>query len=483
MNDKKATVIKNNALVERTRYRLSVNEQRIVLTLISKVSPKDADFKEYSFKISELYKLLGFKRESLKVKQRGLTKILDSLQSKLIKIITSDKKGYGGREIKMSSSWIITPIIDEEMDLITLKITDVLKPYLLQLKKKFTRYYLSEVARFKCAHSFRFLEFCKNNEPRPNYHDKIINGRYVNIKIYELLELRLILGIPEKIYPKLANFKTRVLEASQREVNTKTKSHFEFEMIKNPIDRRRTKAVKMLIFGKFVWPIDVCRRKESEDPRPVPLPEPASSPPLPDIDPRDEGLWRRMLKLRVTSRLASIVLKSNYDRCKILSALEAIEDYQQSHKIKWPNRILNSALLDGWISKREVKRREENNKSNDKLAAIETKKNIEKGLVEKEKQREKAMETAHDQAIEDHQKQLEIWEKEFARTTDKTHFILNLRDDFASLKKRTRITIEKHIEQIIASGADFDEVYFEAGRMIIGFLLPNRIIMENDNEI
>ena len=49
----KALVVKSNKLVE-ARQRLSVQEQRVILLLISKIRPEDVNFLWYKFQIRDL---------------------------------------------------------------------------------------------------------------------------------------------------------------------------------------------------------------------------------------------------------------------------------------------------------------------------------------------------------------------------------------------------------------------------------------------
>jgi len=465
--NKKKIIVKCNDLVERAHYRLSVNEQRVVLNLISKINPKASGFERYTFGINELYDLLKLSAQNKTIKKQTLKRILRSLQRNIIEMVGHHPK-HGGETLTMSA-WIESPLFDWNKNEVTLRVSEHLKPYLLQRQKNFTSYSHEEVAQLKCAHSFRFLEFCKNNEPRPKYHEKIINGRYVNIRVYDLLKLRRTLGIPENIYPQLADFRKRVLLASQREVNTKTNSYFEFEILKDPMDRRKNKAVKLLIFGQFVrQPLKI------ENQRPLSLPEPATPPPDFEVEPHDEGLLARLLKLNVSSRLANIVLNSDYERSQISSAVEALEEYQRNHKIRSPNKILNSALLDGWVSKGEIRRQEDAEKSAKKLAEIETAKKLAIGLLERENEKYEIYENEHNQAMDDYQKRLEVWETEFNQRADKTSYILSLHKDFQSVKKRIQLLIEHEIERLVEAETDFDEVYFEAGQLIFSFLLPSR---------
>ena len=57
----KALVVKSNKLVE-ARQRLSIQEQRLILLLISKIRPEDVNFLWYKFQIMDLAKFLGLEK-------------------------------------------------------------------------------------------------------------------------------------------------------------------------------------------------------------------------------------------------------------------------------------------------------------------------------------------------------------------------------------------------------------------------------------
>ena len=54
---------KSNQLVE-ARYRLSLNEQRLVHTLLATISPQDEDFKDYIIKIDDLAKMFDLEKSN-----------------------------------------------------------------------------------------------------------------------------------------------------------------------------------------------------------------------------------------------------------------------------------------------------------------------------------------------------------------------------------------------------------------------------------
>ena len=53
------TVTKANDLIQKSRFNLSLQQQKIVLYLISQVTPFDEDFKLYEFSIAEFCRVCG----------------------------------------------------------------------------------------------------------------------------------------------------------------------------------------------------------------------------------------------------------------------------------------------------------------------------------------------------------------------------------------------------------------------------------------
>ncbi|NFG42503.1 replication initiation protein [Clostridium botulinum] len=59
-----------------SNYDLSLQEQKIILTLASMVQPNDTEFKEYEFKIKDFIQLLGLKDQSKYTELPKITKEL-----------------------------------------------------------------------------------------------------------------------------------------------------------------------------------------------------------------------------------------------------------------------------------------------------------------------------------------------------------------------------------------------------------------------
>ena len=58
------TVVKANELIQKSRFNLSLQQQKIVLYLISQITPYDEDFKLYEFSISEFCRVCGIDETS-----------------------------------------------------------------------------------------------------------------------------------------------------------------------------------------------------------------------------------------------------------------------------------------------------------------------------------------------------------------------------------------------------------------------------------
>ena len=58
------TVIKANELIQKSRFSLSLQQQKVVLYLISQITPFDEDFKLYEFSIVEFCKVCGIDYDS-----------------------------------------------------------------------------------------------------------------------------------------------------------------------------------------------------------------------------------------------------------------------------------------------------------------------------------------------------------------------------------------------------------------------------------
>jgi plasmid replication initiation protein len=197
-NNKKLIVTQSNKLIE-ARYALSVGEQKIILLLISTISPEDKELKNYEMKVSDFAQMMGLKGHSI---YERLNTSLDKLLSRVLHIPTD--KGF------LKIGWVSSAEYIKQEGLIFLSFDKKLKPYLLQLKEQFTKYDLFIVTRFQSTYSVRIYMLLKQYQT-------------IGHREFDVIELRHILDIDDHKYPLFKDFRKWVLNKAKKELETKNK--------------------------------------------------------------------------------------------------------------------------------------------------------------------------------------------------------------------------------------------------------------------
>ncbi len=194
-------VVKSNYLIEAS-YRLSLQEQRLILLMVSRIKPEDKGFQIYRIAVKDFNRIVGIKGEASYNRTKELTKKLleRSMQ------ITKDNS-------TLQITWLSSAEYFEGKGYVELSFDPKLKPYLLQLKEFFTRYRLQNVIRLKSSYSIKLYELLK---------------QYENIgrREFNLNELRKKLGLKDSEYPLHANFKQKILSRVLTELNEHTDLSF-----------------------------------------------------------------------------------------------------------------------------------------------------------------------------------------------------------------------------------------------------------------
>jgi len=217
--DKDYIVTKSNDLIN-CSYDLSLQEQKIILTLASMVQPKDEDFKPYTFKIKDFMELLGVKSTT---KYIEIPKITKELMAKVFEI----KRG----EKVIQLAWLSSAEYEKGTGLVELEFSPKLKPYMLGLKERYTSYKIGNVLSLRSKYSLRLYEILKSN-------------LYKKDVIIEIEELKKVLRATEKSYSVYRNVKTRIVLQAQKEFKLKTDINFTFEEIKTG---RKVTSIKFTI--------------------------------------------------------------------------------------------------------------------------------------------------------------------------------------------------------------------------------------------
>ena len=219
--DKEYLITKSNYFIMNSSYDLSLEEQKIILTLSSMVQPDDEEFKPYKFRIADFMELLGVETQT---KYTEIPKITKELMKKVFEIQEGDTL--------IQTAWLSGAKYKKGSGEVELTFSSYLKPYMLKLGSMFTQYKLANVLSMKSKYSPRIYEILKCNEFKKQ--------GYIQITIDDLRKLLK----AETIYPLYANFKQKLLIPTQKELKKLSDIYFDFEEIKTG---RKVTAIRFYI--------------------------------------------------------------------------------------------------------------------------------------------------------------------------------------------------------------------------------------------
>ena len=212
---KDQSVFKSNDLIQKSRFNLSLQEQKILLYLISQITPYDEDFQLYEFSVSDFCRICGMS-PTAGGNYTELKAAIKSICDKSLWIQLAE-----GEETLLR--WIEKPYINKRSGTIKIRLD---KPFLLQLKENFTSYELIFTLKFSSKYSIRLYELICSI----HYHDLETYKRN-----YGLDELRQLLGAEN--YTTWQALKERVLVPAMNEINKFSDKNLSINPIKKPHSR------------------------------------------------------------------------------------------------------------------------------------------------------------------------------------------------------------------------------------------------------
>lgn len=219
-------VYKANDMIQKGRHELSLQEQRCVLYAISKIKPEDTIFQEYTFELSDFFKLCGLQKESY----HELKGILQGLADRSWWATIDDK----GTESLVR--WFSTLRTNKRSGKVTIKFHEDMMPYLLELTKEnkyFTHYQLKYILPMKSQYAIRLYELLKSYQRN-------------NIEwFFDIDQLKKQLNC--ETYKNFADFNRRVLEPAVAEINEYTDIKIAWDIEK---EGRKVSKVVFFMVGK-----------------------------------------------------------------------------------------------------------------------------------------------------------------------------------------------------------------------------------------
>jgi len=210
LTSKNLEVYQANKFIE-SRQTYSVNEKRLLSTLISFVKPTDEEFMEYELSIKDWAKTLG-------VSPKGLYQVADEITTGLMMKIVAIKDPYS---LTFDKFHVLDRAKYSE-GVLMLKINKDMNDIFLQLRatKNFTHYELAEFVTLTSTHAQRIYELMKQYQHSKNRERTI-----------ELTELREMLGLDEKKYKLFSDFRKKVLDIAKKQIEEHTTLRYEWQGI------------------------------------------------------------------------------------------------------------------------------------------------------------------------------------------------------------------------------------------------------------
>lgn len=208
-------VVKANELIQKSRFNLTLQEQKIVLYLISKISPYDEDFKVYEFSIPEFCKVCGINCESGE-NYKDLKEAIKGIADKSVWAPIP-----GTRQATLWR-WIEKPTVDLDGGVVTIRFDNDMRPFLLQLRENFTKYELIWTLRFRSKYSVRLYELVTSLQ---------FNEMLDYTRTFEVEDIKYRLGAER--YKTFQHFRDRALDPAVKEVNAYSDKNVWYTTVKN----------------------------------------------------------------------------------------------------------------------------------------------------------------------------------------------------------------------------------------------------------
>lgn len=193
-------VVMGNDLVQKSRYNLSLLEQKLVLFMVSKIKPYDEPGTDYVFSFNEFEEVCCLNKDGGKSKKLVYQMLLE-LKTKPIEIRLGDKR-------VLITSWFNNALFDAETDTVRIDFSKYLTPYLYDIQRLYTQFCLENVLAMKSKYAIRLYEYLKSIKSL-GYKQTIA-----------LEELKGHMGAEK--YSLYKDFRVRALEPAIEEINKYT---------------------------------------------------------------------------------------------------------------------------------------------------------------------------------------------------------------------------------------------------------------------
>ena len=202
-------VVKSNDFVK-AKLDWTTIEHRVILTMIAQLRKRDSEFDYQRVRLKDLIKRSGSKSNDLYSRPE---EICDKLLDQKVKIRDETEDGereYRGYNLMSACKYV------EGSGAIRAKFNPDMRPFLLELKRRFTMYRLQFVMRLSSPYAIRLYEIIKMRQ----------DLRFVQMTVEELRET---LSVEHK-YSRFTDLKKHILEPVRKEIKQKCDVFFTYRV-------------------------------------------------------------------------------------------------------------------------------------------------------------------------------------------------------------------------------------------------------------
>lgn len=201
-------VVMANNMVLHSASNLNLNELKLLRFIIMQTERGDSDLFEFDVAVKDLCKLLGIKNN------KDIYKRIDTMTTHLMQEVI--RIGDDSKQEWRKFHWV--DVCEYRKGIITIKLSDQLKPFLIGLRGCFTRYQLSEIISLKSTYAIRIYEIINGYLSENNLPHADVAIEF-SISIDEIRRAT----NTEKKFERYSSFKTYVIDTALKEINEKSK--------------------------------------------------------------------------------------------------------------------------------------------------------------------------------------------------------------------------------------------------------------------
>jgi plasmid replication initiation protein len=209
-------VVKSNALIEAS-YRLSLTEQRIILAAIVEARETQKGLGDGALTIYAKKFTMTFSDVDQKNAYAQLKDAVKDLFKRYVTI--KDIHEESGKPRITEARWISSSSYINGIGAIQIRLSPEIIPYIIRLENEFTAYRLEKIGKLSTGYAVRLYEILL----------QYLQIGYRNITISELKNL---LGVDQKEYLAIKDFKKRVIDPSLDQINEHTDLLVSYENVK-----------------------------------------------------------------------------------------------------------------------------------------------------------------------------------------------------------------------------------------------------------